>query len=298
MLFICYSHENEEFVNRLVARLMEQRVKLWWDRARIKVGESLLQKIQGAIAEADYLALVLSKASVQSEWCKEELNAAFMRQLAEKRAIVLPVLIEPCNIPTFLRDKKYADFRTDFENGFQELRESIDAIEDILPTTREDDEYHTHVGIEWNILDDRFVLEIDGVSFSKKEKYSVMTRVRILGNEVATRRYKQYLAAGLDEVHVLNVVASCQELFDVPDAHVKLDTKAVELAQGIIDNKTGVRYDLTVWARCVGNTECLSVLYHFGAIFGGVIRDMLSNRPQLSDEEKRKLRAIVSSPAR
>ncbi|MBI4579910.1 MAG: toll/interleukin-1 receptor domain-containing protein, partial [Planctomycetes bacterium] len=69
MLFISYSHENEEFVNQLIARLLQERVAIWYDRIGIKVGESLFEKIQGAIQEADFLAVVLSKASVQSAWC-------------------------------------------------------------------------------------------------------------------------------------------------------------------------------------------------------------------------------------
>jgi len=141
MLFISYSHEDETFVNQLVASLLEHRVSIWYDRIGIKVGESLLEKIQGAIAEADFLAVVLSKASIQSAWCREELNAAIMRQLAERRAIVLPLLIEDCNIPLVLRDKKYADFRTDFERGFQELRESIAASAD-LTLGRKDGDRH------------------------------------------------------------------------------------------------------------------------------------------------------------
>ena len=93
MLFISYSHQDEEFVNRLVARLLQERVAIWWDRIGIKVGDSLLEKIQGAIAEADFLAVVLSEASTTSAWCREELNAGLMRQLAEKRVVVLPLLL-------------------------------------------------------------------------------------------------------------------------------------------------------------------------------------------------------------
>ena len=174
MLFISYSHEDEDFVNRLIARLLEARVSIWWDRIGIKVGESLFQKIQGAISEADFLAVILSKASVASAWCREELNAGLLRQLQERRVIVLPLLMEDCDIPVFLREKKYANFRDDFDDGFQELREAIAAEADPTLGRKDDDEYQTDYGMNWNVRDGRFVMEIDGVSFSKKLPYSAM----------------------------------------------------------------------------------------------------------------------------
>lgn len=298
MLFISYSHEDEEFVNRLVARLMELRVAIWWDRVGIKVGDSLLDKIQDAITESDYLAVVLSKASVRSAWCKEELKAGLMRQLAEKCVVVLPILMEPCDIPVFLRDKKYADCRTDFEEGIRELREALASQADLTSMKVDSGDSETQVGLEWDIRDDHFVLEIDGVSFDKKDGYSVMTRIAIKGNDIATRRYREYLAADLMEEGMAMVVAYCQGVFDVPDAHVSLGSKSVTLLQGVADKKTGLRYDLSVWMRRIGESTGMPVLYHFGAIFGGLLRDILAKRTPMSQEQKRKLFAIVSRSPR
>jgi len=40
-----------------------------------------------------------------------------MRELDEKRVVVLPVIVEECDIPLFLREKMYADLRTNFNTG-------------------------------------------------------------------------------------------------------------------------------------------------------------------------------------
>src|SRR5271163_1970376 len=82
-------------------------------------------RVQSAIQESSALLILLSKASVQSEWCKKELNAGLMRELDEKRVLVLPVLLEDCEMPIFLREKMYADFRTNFDVG---LRKLVDAL--------------------------------------------------------------------------------------------------------------------------------------------------------------------------
>jgi hypothetical protein len=72
------------------------------------------------LKDADYLVIVLSRASVSSRWVEEELNAALSNQISGK-GVVLPVLLEDCELPMLLRDRLYADFRTDFNAGLQAL---------------------------------------------------------------------------------------------------------------------------------------------------------------------------------
>jgi TIR domain len=71
--------------------------------------------------------VVLSKASTESEWCKKELSAGLLRELEERRVVVLPILIEDCEIPIFLRGKLYADFRTNFDAGIGTILEQLRA---------------------------------------------------------------------------------------------------------------------------------------------------------------------------
>ena len=123
-IFISYSRSDKDFVDKLAANLVANKAWVWVDRWELKVGDSLINKIQEAIQEASALLVVLSNASVSSEWCKKELTAGLVRELEEKRIIVLPVLLEDCQIPLFLRDKLYADFRSDFDEG---LRAVLDA---------------------------------------------------------------------------------------------------------------------------------------------------------------------------
>lgn len=297
MLFISYSHDDLEFVNGLAARLLKERVAIWWDRIEIKVGESLLDRIQAAIKESDFLAVVLSKASTNSAWCREELNAALMRQLKEKRVIVLPLLIEECEIPPFLQDKKYANFVEDFEVGFSELQQAIAAATDPTLGTIEDEEFKSDYAMDWSIRDSKLVVEVDAVSFSKSNPYSVMAQVRITGNDVATRRYRQYADAGLADAGMTVVIASCQAVFDVPDASMVLDdSKAGDLNLVLADQKSDIRFDISFWARRVGRATGTNLLYHFGAIFGGILHEILARKRPMTAEQKQRLAAILVSP--
>lgn len=119
--FICYSHRDSSFVDRLVEDLERERIKIWIDKWEIRVGDSLLDKISEGIEKNDYLITVLSKASVRSNWVRKELNAALMKELYIKSVVVLPVLLQECKIPLLIADKKYADFRQSYEAGLTEL---------------------------------------------------------------------------------------------------------------------------------------------------------------------------------
>lgn len=120
-VFLSHSTRDNTFCERLALDLVEYDVKVWYDQWEIKVGDSLRSKIATGIETNDYLAVVLSKASVQSQWVQQELNAALAKELRERQVFVLPLLIEECKIPTFLEDKKWADFRTDYDRGLKDL---------------------------------------------------------------------------------------------------------------------------------------------------------------------------------
>lgn len=120
-VFLSHSRGDKPFVDRLASDLERLNVDVWYDKWEISVGDSLIDKISEGIQENDYLAIVLSPRSVGSEWVKRELNAALMRELAERKVVVLPILLEDCEIPILLREKKWADFRTSYDQGFEEL---------------------------------------------------------------------------------------------------------------------------------------------------------------------------------
>jgi hypothetical protein len=120
-VFLSHSSEDNTFCDCLARDLVDYDVEVWYDEWEIKVGDSLRNKIAAGIETNDYLAVVLSKASVQSQWVQQELNAALDKELKQRQVFVLPLLIEDCNIPTFLRDKKWADFRVDYRHGLKQL---------------------------------------------------------------------------------------------------------------------------------------------------------------------------------
>lgn len=120
-LFLCHSSTDKEFVRKLVDDLNKRSVGVWVDEREILVGDPIRQKIEDGLKTADYLGVVLSPASVQSEWVKKELDAKLIEEIEAKRVMVLPILLKNCEIPPLLKGKLYADFRSDYDTGFTSL---------------------------------------------------------------------------------------------------------------------------------------------------------------------------------
>jgi WD40 repeat protein len=119
-VFISYSRKDKDFAQKLALDLQGLNIGVWLDLWEITVGDSLLERIEQGISDADYVAVILSKHSVESKWVKEELRIALMKTLEGGQKIVLPILVEECEIPVFLTHRVYADFR-DYPTGFEAL---------------------------------------------------------------------------------------------------------------------------------------------------------------------------------
>ena len=124
-VFISYSHKDKKFVDLLANKLIENGVEVWWDSNELSIGNNIAEKIKNTIGRVDYFILVLSKNSYSSNWVNYELSATLLNEISRKETIILPVLIEDCEIPFSLKDRLFADFRYSFEDGFERLLRSI-----------------------------------------------------------------------------------------------------------------------------------------------------------------------------
>jgi|GEM_PF-6764066 len=124
-VFVSYTSTDRSFVETLTNSLESLSVRLWIDYREIRVGDSIIAEISKGLQEVDALVVILSQASVKSRWVTEEINAAFMAMVEGKGVRLCPVLIQSCDVPVLLRNRKYADFTKGFGNGIRELIEGI-----------------------------------------------------------------------------------------------------------------------------------------------------------------------------
>lgn len=66
-IFLSHTHKDKPFVRKLAQALEINGVRVWVDEAEIKVGDSLITKIEEGIKDVDYLGVILTPTSVSSE---------------------------------------------------------------------------------------------------------------------------------------------------------------------------------------------------------------------------------------
>jgi len=124
-VFISYSSIDRIFAEKLSHDLKDMGIGVWFDQWEIKVGDSLIEKISKGIEENDFLTIILSPSSVKSDWVQKELRTALYREIEQRSVFVLPILYKDCKIPIFLKEKKYADFSENYEDGLKQILNAI-----------------------------------------------------------------------------------------------------------------------------------------------------------------------------
>lgn len=127
-VFISYSHSDRGFVRRLATDLRGRDFDVWLDVWEIRAGDDIRRGIEHGISTYDYFAVVLSPASVASNWVQSELSGAFIRQVQGRGIRILPILLADCDIPPLIAGQAKADFTGDYERGLAQLLASMTAV--------------------------------------------------------------------------------------------------------------------------------------------------------------------------
>jgi len=124
-VFISHSLQDKKFVKMLALKLNEDGIQTWTDEKELAIGDNIAEKINSAISKTDYFIVVLSKNSVNSKWVNFELSATRLNEISKDQNIILPILIEDCEIPFSLMDRLFLDFRFNFEDSYAKLLKAL-----------------------------------------------------------------------------------------------------------------------------------------------------------------------------
>ena len=155
--FISYSHKDEEFCQRLHARLRDKGLRVWFAPEEMKGGKKLIDLIDAGIRRHDKLLLVLTEHSMKSDWVATEIYKARQREKKEGRQVLFPIRL--CSFDAVrdwqsfdadsgkdmareIREYFVPDFsnwkdQDGFEQGFVRLLKDLRATEATTPAERE-----------------------------------------------------------------------------------------------------------------------------------------------------------------
>lgn len=298
-VFISYSHADKTKIDLIAGHLVRKRTSVWIDRWELKAGDSIINKVQEAVEGSSALLIMLSKASVESEWCKKELTAGLFRELDEKRVVVIPVLLEDCKIPLFLKDKMYADFRADFDEGMHTLLESVAQFSNASQSRIDEVGGTLDWSEDWGMVDGGFFINYTIVQTSGELQMSFITEVMCLYNEVATRRQLKYETANIGWIgRATNAVLLLDFAERAKDEmFVILDSTIPEKRQFVFhDPKTGGEIDILVKCRKMGNDNGKDQLINITEYFRKIIQYVRSVGREATPEELARVAEIRSTP--
>jgi hypothetical protein len=107
--FISYSHLDEGVADHLKQTLKRWKIQCFIDKV-IDFDEDFRDRITRELKTATHLIVIISENSLLSQW------VAFEIGFAEGYGIkIIPLIISPCQVPTYLRPHKYLTIKTEID---------------------------------------------------------------------------------------------------------------------------------------------------------------------------------------
>lgn len=129
-VFIVHSESDAGFAERLSERLSSAGVRVWSEvdvDPEPRERENVLDRVTRSLDDIDVVVAVISRALTASSTTAHELSTWMLREALGAEPVILPVLIEECEVPSILSDHPCFDFREDFELSAELLAHRIDA---------------------------------------------------------------------------------------------------------------------------------------------------------------------------
>lgn len=123
--FLSHSSADKPFIRQLAADLTANGISVWLDEQRIRVGDSIPEKIAQGLAGSDYFLIGMSQKSSESAWMQKELNNALMAEVQRRKVHILPLKLDDTPMPPIIADKKYADFSKSYKAGLDDLLNAL-----------------------------------------------------------------------------------------------------------------------------------------------------------------------------
>jgi exopolyphosphatase/pppGpp-phosphohydrolase len=126
-VFLSHTSADNKLAKQIAEDLQQAGIGVWLDEAEIQVGDRIIAKIAEGISKSQFLAVMLSEKSQGSNWVEKEVSVKLTEEINSRKTCVLPIRLDDCALPSFLADKAYADFRTDYKSGLGDLIRAINS---------------------------------------------------------------------------------------------------------------------------------------------------------------------------
>jgi hypothetical protein len=126
-VFLSYHHSDAAWAIYLKQSLESRGVTVWLDKHEIKPGDRFSAALEDGIAESRSVAVIISPASMKSQWVRDEYELALTLSNSKPGYRVIGCLLKDVRVRGFLANRQHVDFRdpSTFEQKVDELCTSL-----------------------------------------------------------------------------------------------------------------------------------------------------------------------------
>ena len=274
-VFISYNHADRDFAESLAINLVHAKKNVWIDKWELNAGDSLISRIENALEGADAILTILSMNSIESEWCKKELRSGLIRELEEKSVLLIPIVIDDCEVPLFLREKLYVDFRESKDEAYALLLRSLERISNPAQARAETPSYH----IDWSLTiisqGDNFGVEWNLVDHGESLPYVVLTQVVFWPTGAMQRAFREQSS----DTNKFVFVSECMGEILISEKEMRFRiTSAEPLRRTIVyeDSRSDGRMDVLITVRRMGQDTGMDTIVEVDRNLGQAISHTLA----------------------
>lgn len=251
-IFISHSTKDRNFADTLGANLVMSKHHIWMDRWELNIGDSLLDRIQHVLAESTAIIVLLSKNSVESEWCRREINAGLIRELAERKSLLMPCVIEDCVVPLFLQDKVYADFRADPDEALEQLKGALAKVSNPRQARNETPQFNTDWSLDWKSLNDIHFIEWTFVDHGHQWPYVILSKCTVVCNSKASINFAKAQANNRADEYMRDVLGTIISKIPPDGLIVRIEDAREQTIGNRFERPNGEAFDVYFSYRRLG----------------------------------------------
>jgi formylglycine-generating enzyme required for sulfatase activity len=121
-VFISYSRKDLSFVSQLAMDLKNAGFDVWYDVSGLRGGSQWRSEIEKALKRSQFVLVVLSPDSIDSEWVDREFLFA-----SNLRRRIIPLMYRFCELPLSYVNLNYIDVQGEnYRQNFEKLLEALD----------------------------------------------------------------------------------------------------------------------------------------------------------------------------
>ncbi len=116
--FLSHAHADIDRVMRLRRWLRNAGIDVWFDQEHMTPSAHISSGLADGIGECRSIIILLTKASIASNWVREEFEVGMIQRTDDPAFRIIPIMWEDCEVPLAMRTTSAVDARhTELDSG-------------------------------------------------------------------------------------------------------------------------------------------------------------------------------------